>query len=272
MRTSRRVSLRSSRVSVRLRREETTVPPARLARTRVVTRTTSSREEAFGEFAEGVVEGGADGQLLGHLLQFVPGRGLHLVGGEAEGHPEGESGLGGVGQDAGEFGELVDELLDALLALPVEVAEGDPDAQESADRAEERGQRGLSDHPQDRHGRGKRDGELARCDIESRRRDPQFQSPAEGGLPYPPVDAPEAASAAAGGLGFAGLVEPGDEGGVRRAARVQLDAGDAEHGGEQRHAHRQPEGVRQHHSASRVARWASVAATPKACGMGWPAR
>ena len=40
VRTSRRVSLRSSSVSVRLRSELTTVPPARLDSTRVVTRTT----------------------------------------------------------------------------------------------------------------------------------------------------------------------------------------------------------------------------------------
>src|SRR5690606_41112896 len=76
--------------------------------------------EPVGEFTEGVVHGGAHGELVGDLGEFLAGRRLQFLGRHADGGAQGEAGLGGVGEDAGEFGKLVDELLDAFLALPGE--------------------------------------------------------------------------------------------------------------------------------------------------------
>src|SRR5690606_31983900 len=99
--------------------------------------------------------------------QFLAGRGLQFLGGHADGGAQGEAGLGGVGQDAGQFGELADEPLDAFLALPGEEAQGGGDAQQGGERAEEGGQGGLSEQPQPGDGAQDAGGELAGGEVQT---------------------------------------------------------------------------------------------------------
>ena len=84
---------------------------------------------------------------VGDLGQFLARRGFQLLGGHADGRTQGEAGLGGVGEDACQFGELVDEPLDAFLALPVEEGDGRPEAEQAGDRAEEGGEDDMGEDP-----------------------------------------------------------------------------------------------------------------------------
>ncbi len=240
----------------------------------MVTRTTSSREgEAVGEFAEGVVHRGAEGELVGDLAQFFAGGRLQFLRRHADGGAQGEAGLGGVGEDAGEFGELVDELLDAFLALPVEELDRHAYAEQSGERAEEGGQGGLADQPQARD-RGDHVGEeLAGGEVQAGRRQAQFQCAAELGAAQAAVQGAEAAPAA-GGRELSGGGEPVDQGlALGLAGGVGVHAGDREGAGQQCDAGGEgDEGVEFHrrsYLASLVASWSLVCATPKACGTGW---
>src|SRR5690606_1923218 len=208
--------------------------------------------------------------------EFLAGRRLQFLGRHADGGAQGEAGLGGVGEDAGEFGKLVDELLDAFLALPGEELQGRPDADESGERAEEGREGGLADEPESGDGGEHGGGELAGGDVQAGGEQAQFQSAAEPGAAQAPVEGGGVAPAAGRG-DLSGGREPVDQGlTLCPAGGVGVHADDREDAGQQGDAGGQRDQVLQIHGdgsylASRVASWSACWATPKACGRGWPA-
>lgn len=128
------------------------------------------------------------------LASSSPAGFFQLLGGQTDRHPQGESGLGGVRDDAGEFGQLVDEFLDALLALPVEERERGPERDPSRDRAEEGGEYRAGEEPEAGNGGDHVDEELTRGEIETGGGETLLDLLAEAGLFESAVDAPEAPS------------------------------------------------------------------------------
>lgn len=148
--------------------------------------------EAVGEFTERVVQGVADGELVGDPAQFLARGVVEFLRRHRQCRTHREPRLGGVGEDAGQFGELADEGFRTLRPLPVEEGVAAPHTGQRRQYAEVRGEYRADDEVQGEQTGHHIDDVLARCQIEAGGGDLAFDALAQLGGAQLAVDTGEA--------------------------------------------------------------------------------